>query len=92
MRPTIILAAAAPLVLAAPRPEPLPLPNPQGVVTNPITGLVGGLIEGVVTIGSLESAVPAIISDVGDLLDATGTVTGELFPISRFQDSILIEQ
>lgn len=75
MHSAILLAAAAPLVLAAPMPEPLPMPKPQGVETNPITGLVGGLIEGVITIGSLESAVPAIISDLGDLADAAGTVT-----------------
>jgi hypothetical protein len=76
MHSALLLAVAVPLVLAAPRPEPLPFPNPQGVETNPITGLVGGLIEGALAIESLESAVPATISNLGDLLDAAGTVTG----------------
>lgn len=88
MRPYALLVVVAPLVLAAPTPNPAPvaalrpvpaaLPNSQGQVTNPITGLVTGLIDGVVNAGSLIAAVPAIISDLGNLLDATETVTGKL--------------
>ena len=78
------LAITAPLVLAlpAPAPEPLPMPKPipQGVETNPITGLLGSLIEGSLSLGSLSSAVPAVISDVGNLLDSAGAVTRKLIP------------
>jgi hypothetical protein len=80
MRPYSFLAAAAPLVLAIPAPVPAPvaapapkpLPIPQGVETDPITGLVSGLINGVLNIGSLSSAVPAVLSDLGNVLDAAG--------------------
>jgi hypothetical protein len=83
MRPYAFLAAAAPLVLAIPAPAPAPvaapapkpLPVPQGVETDPITGLVSGLINEVLNIGSLSSAVPAVLSDLGDVLDAAGVVT-----------------
>ena len=85
MRCYTLLAAAAPLVHALPAPAPAPvaapapkpLPLPQGVETDPITGLVNGLINGVLNIGSLSSAVPEIISDLGNVLDSAGVVTGE---------------
>ena len=75
-----ILAAAAQLALATPMPEPLLMPKPQGVETNPITGLLFGLIEGAITPPSLESTVPAIISDLGNLADSAGTVTRKSHP------------
>ncbi|KAH8795322.1 hypothetical protein BGZ57DRAFT_809880 [Hyaloscypha finlandica] len=76
MRCYTFLAAAAPLVLALPAPAPAPpLPLPQGVETDPIMGLVSGLINGVLNIGSLSSAVPDIISDLGNVLDSAGVVT-----------------
>jgi hypothetical protein len=85
MRCYTFLAAAAPLVHALPAPAPAPvaapapkpLPLPQGVEADPVTGLVSGLINGVLNIGSLSSAVPEIISDLGNVLDSAGVVTGE---------------
>ena len=80
MRSFALLAAAAPLVLALPAPAPVAipapqaLPLPQGVEKNPTTGLVNGLVNGVQDIGSVSSAVPAVISDVGGVLDSVGTV------------------
>lgn len=83
MRCYAFLAAAAPLVHALPAPAPAPvaapapkpLPLPQGVEADPVTGLVSGLINGVLNIGSLSSAVPEIISDLGNVLDSAGVVT-----------------
>jgi hypothetical protein len=85
MRCYTLLAAAAPLVLALPAPAPAPvaapapkpLPLPQGVETGSFAGLVSGLINGVFDIGSLSSAVPEIISDLRNVLDSAGVVTGE---------------
>lgn len=71
----LVLAAPAPAPVAAPLPVPNPMPNPQGQITNPIQGLVTGLIDGVFNAGSLAAALPAIISDLGNALDAAGTVT-----------------
>ena len=71
----LVLAAPAPAPVAAPLPVPNPMPNPQGQITNPIQGLVTGLIDGVFNAGSLAAAFPAIISDLGNALDAAGTVT-----------------
>jgi hypothetical protein len=96
MRPYSFLAVAAPLVLAIPAPAPAPvaapapkpLPMPQGVETDPITGLVSGLINGVLDIGSLSSAVPAVLSDLGDVLDAAGVVTRK-FSTPPVADSVL---
>lgn len=80
-----VLALTAPaLVLALPAPAPIPLPMPvpvpQGVETNPITGLLGSLIEGSLSLGSLSSAVPAVINDVAQLADSAGAVTRKLIP------------
>lgn len=69
----LVLAASAPNTasVAAPKPVPIALPNPQGHVPS--------LIDGVFNAASLAAAVPAIVSDLGNLLDATGTVTGRFF-------------
>lgn len=71
MRFSAILAAAAPLVLAVPTPEP------QGVETNPLTGTLVGLVQGVANIGSLLNALPAVIQDLTILGEAATTVTRE---------------
>ncbi|CZR64861.1 related to lipase B precursor [Phialocephala subalpina] len=76
---TLLAAVVAPLVHAVPAPKPAPvaapapapLPMPQVVVTNPITGLLGSLLQGSLSLGSLSSAVPAVISDTAQLVDST---------------------
>jgi hypothetical protein len=62
--------------LPAPAPAPLPMPKPvpQGVITDPITGLLGSFFEGAISLGSLQSAVPAVISDTAQVLDSAGAV------------------
>lgn len=69
MRLSVILTTAAPLVLAIPTPEP------QDAVTTPLTGTLGGLLQGVDNIGSLLNALPAVIQDLGALGEAASTVT-----------------
>lgn len=69
MRLSVVLSAAAPLVLA------IPTPHPQGQVTNPLTGTLVGLLQGVTNIGSLLDALPAVIQDLGSLKEAATTVT-----------------
>ncbi len=84
MRSYAFLATAAPLVLALPAPAPvaaplpMPAPRPQGTVTNPVAGLLEGLIQGGLSLGSLSSAVPAVISDLGNLVDSADAVTRKL--------------
>lgn len=68
-----VAAIAAPIVLAVPAPTPAPFPKPQAL-TNPKTGLVSGLVNGVVDAGSLSSAIPAVLTDVGDVLTAADAV------------------
>lgn len=83
---TLLAAVAAPLVLAIPAPKPAPvaepapapLPMPQGTVTDPITDLLGSLLQGSLSLGSLSSAVPAVISDTAQLVDSTVPVFGKL--------------
>ncbi|KAK2624527.1 hypothetical protein QTJ16_006477 [Diplocarpon rosae] len=60
-----LLLAAAPFVLAAPTPvaEPASISVPQ-------TGSLTGVINAVLDSGSLKSAVPAVISDGAQLVDA----------------------
>jgi len=82
MRPYILLAAAVPLVLARPHPvaipapAPVPIPKPQtgGEVTNPITSIVSGLAEGALDLQSLDTAIPAVLTDLADVLTASETV------------------
>lgn len=78
-----VAAIAAPIVLAVPAPAPAPFPKPQAL-TNPKTGLVSGLVNGVVDAGSLSSAIPAVLTDVGDVLTAADAVVSMyiLLPIN----------
>lgn len=77
-----IIAAAIPLVLAAPAPlphpvaapAPAPIPIPQGTETTPVVGLLGSLLQGTLSLGSLTNAVPAVINDLGNFLDAAGPI------------------
>lgn len=77
-----LLAAAAPLVLAAPAPNPVaapapvPAPMPQGTETTPLVGLLGSLIQGGLSLGSLTTAVPAVINDLAEFGDSATAVVG----------------
>jgi hypothetical protein len=73
---TYFAAAAvfAPRALAAPAPVPAPFPQPSGITTDPITGLVSGVVNGVLDAGSLVSAIPATINDLEDALTAADAV------------------
>ena len=76
MRPYSFLGVvAAPIALAAPAPAPAPFPKPQ-TLTEPVTELVSGLVNGILDIGSLSSAVPAVLTDVADVLTAADAVAG----------------
>ncbi|KAI9649526.1 hypothetical protein NHQ30_002104 [Ciborinia camelliae] len=78
MRPYAFLGVvAAPIALAAPAPVPAPFPKPL-TLTNPITGLVSGIASGVLDIGSLSSAIPAVLTDVADVLTAVDAVVGSI--------------
>jgi hypothetical protein len=77
MRGYTYLAAAAvlaPKALAAPTPAPAPFPQPSGITTDPITGLVSGLVNGVLDAGSLATAVPAVLTDLADVRTAADAV------------------
>jgi hypothetical protein len=78
----VLLVTVAPLVLAAPAPvphpvaapAPVPVPIPQGTETTPLVGLLGGLIQGTLSLGSLQSAIPAVISDAANFADSAAVV------------------
>ncbi|ESZ95379.1 hypothetical protein SBOR_4235 [Sclerotinia borealis F-4128] len=70
---SLLAAVAGPIVLAAPAPVPAPFPKPQ-TLRNPINGLVSSGVNGVLDIGSLTSAIPAVLTDLADVLTAADTV------------------
>jgi hypothetical protein len=76
MRPCVLLAVAAPFVVALPAPAPAPLPFPQAnnQETNVLTGLLAGVGEAVVNVGSVVSAIPAVLDDLGTVLVAADAV------------------
>jgi hypothetical protein len=76
----------APVANPAPSPIAAPPPVPQGKVTNPITGIIGSLIQGSQSIGSVVNAVPAIVSDLAEVSDAAGLVVSKCHA-SRFSSS-----
>lgn len=76
MYPYAFLAViTAPLVLAAPAPVPAPFPKPQ-LIGDPVTGLLSGIGNAVLDIGSLSSAIPAVLSDIGQVSTAANLVVG----------------
>jgi hypothetical protein len=82
----LVMAAPAPAPVAAPLPVPIPAPNPQSEghhITNPIKDLLHALICGGLSLDSLATAVPAIISDVGNILDSAGEVTRKSILLNR---------
>lgn len=85
MRPSFLLSAIAPLVLGAPAPNPVaaPAPVPQGHITDPVTGLLGGVVQ-TLPLASALNLVPAILHDLGAVLAAANTVTGKFIPDNKF--------
>ncbi|KAK6600240.1 hypothetical protein H4I96_07566 [Botrytis cinerea] len=78
MYPYAFLAViTAPLVLAAPAPVPAPFPKPQ-LIGDPVTGLLSGVGNAVLDIGSLSSAIPAVLSDIGQVSTAANLVVAAI--------------
>lgn len=80
MRPYVFLSAPLVLispVLTTPTPVAEPAPVPQtGASARPVAGLMNGLKSGVLNIGSLESAVPAIFSSAAQVADSVTPIVG----------------
>ncbi|KAB8297917.1 hypothetical protein EYC80_001700 [Monilinia laxa] len=66
---TFLAVVAAPIALAAPAPVPAPFPKPQ-----PKTGLASAVANPGVNIGSLSSAIPAILTDTANVLTAADAI------------------
>ncbi|KAA8570918.1 hypothetical protein EYC84_000299 [Monilinia fructicola] len=64
-----LAVVAAPIALAVPAPVPAPFPKPQ-----PKIGRVSAVANRVVDIGSLSSAIPAVLTNTADVLTAADTV------------------
>lgn len=56
-----------------PASAPAPFPKPQ-TLTGPITGLLSGIVNGVADVGSLTSTIPAVLTDLADVLTAADAV------------------
>ncbi|KAJ8060454.1 hypothetical protein OCU04_010779 [Sclerotinia nivalis] len=78
MRPHIgifLAVVAAPITLAAPAPAPVPGPSPKPQdSTYPASCPASGVGDGVSHIGSLTSVIPAVLSDVANVLTAADAV------------------
>lgn len=69
-----VAVVAAPIALAVPAPVPAPFPKPQ-----PKIGRVSAVANRVVDIGSLSSAIPAVLTNTADVLTAADTVQRKCF-------------
>jgi hypothetical protein len=76
MRSRALFAVVAPFVVALPAPAPAPLPFPQAnnQETNALTGLLAGVGGAVVNVGSVVSAIPAVLDDLGTVVVAADAV------------------